>query len=637
MKKFILTICVLATCLSAFAGRKLTTNENLQNCGFVKGTTYRAPATRASESMTFSLCDSIVTAYGLEIQAGSYVYLAFEIPTEYLKMLKGNKITAINICTGINTNYKKNPNTAVSLFLSHNLTSDPYFTQAGKTTSDAFTWVSIPLTEPQEIDDSKPLYVGYSFRSTSLTQYFMPTDALPAAPNNCIYANGNGQKQPQTWTGYGDQIGSVGISITVEGENLPKDVVSVMDTYTQSCYKHGDKPVYSVLLRNFGSNDISSITYKVKATGENEYTKVIDFSSPLPSMTSVVVDITGEPFATVSGKNVTIDFDKLGDNANKSTARTADLFTVCADETYPRKYVMEEATGTWCGLCPAGIVMMDYIKEKYGDKIYRVAAHNGDIMSIPSYSGWMNVFAAGVPSAFLNRMVDCAPTAPNVNQVIDAAIAEYDAVPTYIKMNLGGVENIDGGKKARAYTYTTFSADIEHPYAISAVVVENNVGPYNQTNYFSGGSKGTMGGWEKKENPVSTIYEDVARYLTGFPGTTVLRKIEKGQEYFFPLDLDLSKVKGEDYTVIYWISDAETGEILNAAALDCTKSGVKDVVSAGAKAAINVTAGHIEISGAANCAIYTLSGLKVANGSADVPAGLYIVKADNTVRKVLVK
>lgn len=46
-----------------------------------------------------------------------------------------------------------------------------------------------------------------------------------------------------------------------------------------------------------------------------------------------------------------------------------------AAESYPRRMVMEEATATWCGWCPQGIVAIDGLKRDFPDNFLAIAIH----------------------------------------------------------------------------------------------------------------------------------------------------------------------------------------------------------------------------------------------------------------------
>lgn len=67
-------------------------------------------------------------------------------------------------------------------------------------------------------------------------------------------------------------------------------------------------------------------------------------------------------------------------------------------------------------------------------------------------------------------------------------------------------------------------------------------------------------------------------------------------------------------------------------------SGVSDIVVAESNVVMIATAGHIEVLNAADVAVYDLDGRLAGTGaSVDVTPGIYVVKADNVSRKLVVK
>ena len=57
-------------------------------------------------------------------------------------------------------------------------------------------------------------------------------------------------------------------------------------------------------------------------------------------------------------------------------------------------------------------------------------------------------------------------------------------------------------------------------YRLAYVITEDEVGPYNQSNYYSYLSQNMpLEGWQDKEPYVSTMYNDVARAISSYNGT----------------------------------------------------------------------------------------------------------------------
>jgi thiol-disulfide isomerase/thioredoxin len=61
------------------------------------------------------------------------------------------------------------------------------------------------------------------------------------------------------------------------------------------------------------------------------------------------------------------------------------LFTALAlcGNAQVKKVVLEDFTGTWCGWCPEGTVVLENLKAQHGANFFPVASHNGDPLEIP--------------------------------------------------------------------------------------------------------------------------------------------------------------------------------------------------------------------------------------------------------------
>ena len=174
---------------------------------------------------------------------------------------------------------------------------------------------------------------------------------------------------------------------------------------------------------------------------------------------------------------------------------------------------------------------------------------------------------------------------------------------------------------------------------LSFVIVEDHVGPYGQSNYYAGGGYGPLEGWEKKGDTVETYFDDVARAINSYPGIegSLPEVLEAGKTYDYSLDMSLSNVKNTWFRVIALITNAATGEIMNADEMVVYKdngAGVEGVVS-DSNIEIKAGNGEIIVTGAENVAVYTLDGRRVNN--VNLPAGVYLVNADGKSAKVLVK
>lgn len=596
-------------------------------------------ATRADgTTIEFGYADEVISALGNgQVQEGMYCYQAFEFLPSDLKIYKGASITAVNVTMGINSLYRRNPITSGTIFLTYDLKSEPFYKQDVRFKTEAFASNACKLDHPIELTDDKPIYVGYYFKAPKLTEFYMTVDDLPVEANTALTALGDGEKIPQTWTNLAPLYGSFCISVTLEGNKLPQNLLTANTVRAPFCTELGKRQRIGVRLRNRGASPVNEFKVKLNVTGEDEEIIPIKLRKGLPNNASVDTVLTTQPTKTEGAKQILVSVPEINGVENLYKDAYAQGQTVVSSNFYDRALVMEEVTGTWCQWCPAGFVMMDYLKQNFNNKVYRIAIHNDDVMAVESYQTMLPMFFSGLPGAVLNRKIDCPPLAEGVLPLLNGVAKQLINGKTYAKVWSEGCTVSEDKKTATLHTYASFVADINDTFSLSAAVIEDGMGPYDQANAYSGGGNGAMGGWENKANPVSTIYDDVARYLSSYPGENVYpATVKQGETYHNTVNLDLSAVKSDKFHVITMLTD-KTGEIIAAGQEEFTKSGIEDI-SNHEFIDVKVGEGSIEVTNASNVAIYNMAGIKVADGGATgLPAGIYVVKADGKMMKVFVR
>lgn len=178
-----------------------------------------------------------------------------------------------------------------------------------------------------------------------------------------------------------------------------------------------------------------------------------------------------------------------------------------------KNVLVEELTGTWCHYCPSGIYYGDSLAHAY-DNVFLVQIHTNDVMDYEEYAGATNLTAA--PSANINRNL----LSQGVENWFSAAQQEMTVDP---KVSLSVVNQFDETTRLITTTITaTVLENMSGSYRLGGIVIEDAVtGPapqYNQSNSYSGGSHGPMGGYENLPNPIPAhrmAYDHVARYLMG--------------------------------------------------------------------------------------------------------------------------
>ena len=285
---------------------------------------------------------------------------------------------------------------------------------------------------------------------------------------------------------------------------------------------------------------------------------------------------------------------------------------------------------------------MEVAKELDPDFFNCVALHSGDQMAASSTSSVINYYFNAFPQAMINREEVLSPQYILAN--LESIYEEGSSYTKFMGFNsLEAFTNEAGKAEITANVGVALDTENANRYRLGFYVTEDGVGPYRQTNYYSG-QPGSYG-WENKGASVNLTFDDVARVLagtrTGF-SKSLPTEMTPGEDYTYTTTASLTAVKGDVYTVIGYIFDNTKGEIVNSFKTTVgTQTGVEAVE--GAKAA-NVYAlpGAIAVSGEYEVAnVFDLAGRKVASAKGEsvinLPAGVYVVNVDGKATKVLVK
>ena len=249
------------------------------------------------------------------------------------------------------------------------------------------------------------------------------------------------------------------------------------------------------------------------------------------------------------------------------TVQTWAEFTLSSDsatlaaESYPRRMVMEEATATWCGWCPRGIVAIDGLKRDFPDNFLAIAIHgNGDKMAYVGEYG-LNVYS--YPSAFLNRKEESVSYSWLKRQIEQAGLTTDKMV------RIDSIAYVEADEAYKVYTTTRVAMMVDNAQLrLVYVVTEDSVGPYKQTNNYAGGDK-YMGGFEDLPIKVEMLYSDVARFIypncNGLEGS-VPSMLEACKDYVYTANVS-AKFNCDDYgklQLTVMLYDAATNTIVNA-------------------------------------------------------------------------
>jgi len=230
-----------------------------------------------------------------------------------------------------------------------------------------------------------------------------------------------------------------------------------------------------------------------------------------------------------------------------------------------KNVVLEESTGTWCQWCPGGTYYGDSLSITY-DNVYVIAVHGYDVMENTEH---MN--GAGL-SAYPSANIDRTFTGISISQWFSSVNQALQSVPV---ASVAVVNAYDVTTRELTVTVSaTFSQNVTGDYRLGAVILEDGItGPppqYNQSNSYSGGGNGPMGGYETlpPSIPANMIaYNHVSRHLlggyAGEPGS-LPGMIGAGEMHDYTFSYILPEEWDEDLVyVIAWLIKPD-GKIDNA-------------------------------------------------------------------------
>lgn len=678
-KSLLLAACAVAS-LTASAAIITPKHMNVDYSGFTQND-YTFPKQQhqlakeraAGENlhMDFTYAKDPYNIIGFEnMETDADISQAFEVQTSDMQRLGYPQVTEFKFYTPADANYA-NPIAKGTLFIIEDIgalnaeggvpVGNPVYSQEFNMISEGATLQTVTLDTPYQTKAGTNFIVGYVFKYTDECDYIV-IDAMQAtSPNTALMSVSKGITFPDALYNYASQIGSLCLAITVAGDNLPTNKAVVTDIFADNYYKPGSKISYGLQVVNQGANDITSIEVLTTSTCGTNYNKVINLAEPIAPNNYDYVTVSNVPNSGAPNIFTLTSTLKKVNGVAVDADDIVELNAVYAtyNEGFARNLVVEEATGNWCGWCPRGIVMMEYLKEHYADRWIRIAVHGDasaqtkDPMTIDGYSGFLNSYIAGFPSAIVNRCYEMNMTPSKIAENCDMYYNYYTGYPAYANMVLNA-ECDEADKKVTVTSSTEFAFDIPEdvPHQLSFVVVQDNLREWNgqklyQNNYYSpqydatfGYSRGECDGWEKKAANVEWSYDDVARSIKSFPGikNSLPAKIEKNTPYTYETTLPIYRlgvnlVTTGKFRVIGLITNTVTGEIINAAQIEVRKTGVKDVAIDDVN--IKVENGSIVAEGAQSISVYSLDGRKVSCDN--LSTGIYIVNVDGNVKKIMVK
>ncbi len=609
-----------------------------------------ASVSRATESINFTLADSPYSYGGFkDVAMGDSVAFIMEFDKANTEFFAGNSITGFFAYSAVNTRLGMNTIINATVFITEDLGEEPFYTQKVKFGTDYLTQNVFTLDTPLKIESGKTFFIGIKYKVSSNFDYYFVYDGAYHDSDAGGYYGVLTKDDPQWfWGNMSSQVGFWCQGVTITGDSMPHDRADIPATSAPLVLAKDQSTYYIALVRNKAANAISNVEVTTQVANQTPVTQTVNLASPIGYGSTAQIQLTNIVCSSV-GANIpmTSKITKINGQPNNDTSVSTTLLTCMDSNTgYDRKVVVEEGTGTWCGWCPLGYSTMESLREKYSD-IIPVAVHAGspdEPMLSATYAPVAAAFFSGYPSAVMNRY-----TSVDI-QSLEAVEQYYNAfksIPAIADVKLSFMPN-DDWSTIQLTASATFAFDYTNndTFQFAYVLTEDNVGPYTQQNYASGYSDYSGTVWYDQPEEVDLIFNDVARDIKdGFGLSNSLpANITKGQVVTHSTTMSTANISNvNNMNMAVYLINTTTGMIENAAMIKAAQAaGVTNAVVENDNVTVTTVNGGITVEGdVENVDVYGIDGRHVAHskaaGTINLAGGLYIVKANDTTVKVVVK
>lgn len=561
------------------------------------------------------------------------------------------------ISSSLSTKFKGNKITKIHSAISEGVTSATFWIRKNvngqnlwEKTITEFETMAVVTVDCDYTVDGEPFFVGCTMNGNFSEVYLFFTENSETDYSFVIGSGG----QWQDFSSYGSAF----FICETEGEaGLKKEDV----TLTQMSYVDramcGKEYTIAGELMNTGYYPIVSLKAKVEVNGKEQITD-IKIENPAPYMTAVeftIPNIAPNQAGRYDSNFEIIEVNGAADGYPEDNKAICQL--VAMNESYTRKAVMEEITGTWCGWCPRGIVGIENLKKDFPNDFIAIAVHCGqDPLIAPTYDPLANA-GFGAPSALMNRitLVDPYYGFENKNYGIKDVVSLINQLPTEALMGVSSKLS-DDENEIEMTAYTKFSMSSPNaPYMVAYVLMEDKLTGV-QTNYYSSQVAAQyqiteaslpedLKPYYNKKYQYTNKYDDVARGIYDIFGIegSLSGPIQSGvvKEHTLTIEVPSNIRNIDNVSVVALLMDGYTGEIIAAEKAyvgESTTTGIESVANNEMNADIKVIPGALFVTAnTATAKLYTTDGKLLSshnvNGSATISTkdlnGTIIVRVEN--------
>jgi len=562
MKKTLLSICAMLLSCSMFAN-EATLGE---------GQIYMGPYFSDAYS---------TSGLGLTSYPGTYTMISV-IPTADLSIYNGSTLVGMRAAFaqtfGATSTLELWGIKSMSTF-SHDVIASQ------ETRSNAVVgWNQVTFSSPVTLDFSQYEAIGFTctYKQTS-SNYPISAVEEGTVYDTYLYGTLGGS------TNYYDiglsSYGNLSVQAIVEGVSIADNAVAIAGV--EPVFVEANKTANAeITIKNVGGNSVSSISYSLNNGEQVVEEQEVTLTEIMGFMGTSVISVPVNGIDTDGVVQATLQIVKVNGEANNGSDASLTFDVTTMSRIFEKRVVVEEFTGTGCGYCPRGIVGMQLMREKYGDKFVGAALHrynSSDPMYI-STSIYPNITFSGAPSCMMNRISGEIDPYYGANSSLRGVFASFDQMLKRIApvgVEVSG-EYADDEKKTVKAT-ATIEALTEGDYKIEFAVIADSVyiSTAKQSNYYYQYTTDQAGedmapfcrGGAYGKSSFNWAFDDVALCGSYVSGKNQVPQTHANVgfttvEYTMTLPTKAALVGGLNYRKMFvacYVIDKTSGEIVNAA------------------------------------------------------------------------
>jgi hypothetical protein len=428
----------------------------------------------------------------------------------------------------------------------------------GTLSAPAAGWNTITLDQPYTITGNEAeLWVGFEFvqpKKLNVISFAGETNA-----DGC-WVGKNGK-----YTNFGTRgFGSLPVEACITGDNLPQHNLSIVSASTLYTMTQLGNPIkMNLRIKNNALVAAEKPVIEFSLNGTLAYTCEYPGTLNYRDKADIRVEVPSEVITEECDVTIEANLKWADGSADEYEAdNVSTVTTTLAKDVFFRTMVVEEATGGWCGWCVRGLVGMAYMRETYPDNFIGIGVHNGDDYVVRAYDSWMGGQVDGYPSAIVNRTKLIDPEAQEIE-------ANYNDMYPFSETDMTLKAQLVDGSNVKFSTEMKFLVNNDNTnYNMAFVILEDQL-PINQSNYYSGGGYGAMGGFEDLPSHADILIDDVARAIypsVAGSGDLAPKQVVKGETYNVEYEALLPTIAdGNNVWAAVLLIDAATGEIVQGA------------------------------------------------------------------------